>query len=564
MSNSSISESLPEDRKHLSSQDRWIKLAKLILVCASIFMLPLDYTIVAVALHDIQLDLKASFVDLQWVVNGYTLTFAAFLLAGGTLADLFGRRRLYISGMVVFMLSSLACGLAPIALFLNLARSVQGVGAAIMLAAALPLLVREFEGPERARAFGIFGAAVGIGAALGPFLGGVLVGALGWRWAFLVNVPVTAVIIALTLWRVRESKDPNAGGVDWGGLISFTAACFLLVYALIAGNDLGWDSPTILGLFAATVVLLIAFVAVEIGRRYPMFDLTLFRNATFIGASIPPLTLSIAFWGVFLYFPLFYQAVLGYTPLQAGVAVLPFAIPLFVMGPVGGWLATRISSRLLLAIGQGLVAIGSLMLLRGAAVGASWSAYVLGGLISGTGAGLINGEMTNVAISIVPEGAPMASGINTRCGRLASRWALLAWGRSWPIAPDKLSCWRRTVSAFPRISSRSCWSVSSRAISPAPPPRCRARCNRRSRLPPTPACSRAFASSFSWPGWSALSAPFSRTHLSARQGDRAKQNAPTSARRTELTPPADLFSDVPAEGVPETSGKQIFGVPQCA
>ena len=414
MSNSSIAESIHEDRKNLSSQDRWIKLATLILVCASIFMLPLDYTIVAVALHDIQLDLKASFVDLQWVVNGYTLTFAAFLLAGGTLADLFGRRRLYISGMVVFMLSSLACGLAPIALFLNLARGVQGVGAAIMLAAALPLLVREFEGPERARAFGIFGAAVGIGAALGPFLGGVLVGALGWRWAFLVNVPVTAVIITLTLWRVRESKDPNAGGVDWGGLITFTAACFLLVYALIAGNDLGWDSPTMLGLFAATVVLLIAFVAIESGRRYPMFDLSLFRNATFIGASIPPLTLSIAFWGVFLYFPLFYQAVLGYTPLQAGAAVLPFAIPLFVMGPVGGWLATRISSRLLLAIGQGLVGIGSLVLLSGATAEASWTTYVLGGLISGTGAGVINGEMTNVAISIVPEErSGMASGINS-------------------------------------------------------------------------------------------------------------------------------------------------------
>ena len=414
MSNSSIAEFLPEDRKHLSSQDRWIKLTTLISVCASVFMLPLDYTIVAVALHDIQLDLKASFVDLQWVVNGYTLTFAAFLLAGGTFADLFGRRRLYVSGMAVFMLSSLACGLAPIALFLNLARGVQGVGAAIMLAAALPLLVREFEGPERARAFGIFGAAVGIGAALGPFLGGVLVGALGWRWAFLVNVPVTAVIIALTLWRVRESKDPNAGGVDWGGLITFTAACFLLVYALIAGNDLGWDSPTMLGLFAATVVLLIAFVAIESGRRYPMFDLSLFRNATFIGASIPPLTLSIAFWGVFLYFPLFYQAVLDYTPLQAGAAVLPFAIPLFVMGPVGGWLATRISSRLLLAIGQGLVGIGSLVLLIGATAEASWTTYVLGGLISGTGAGLINGEMTNVAISIVPEErSGMASGINS-------------------------------------------------------------------------------------------------------------------------------------------------------
>jgi EmrB/QacA subfamily drug resistance transporter len=401
------------NREPLPSSERWIKLATLISICVSTFMLPLDYTIVAVALHDIQLDLGASFIDLQWVVNGYTLTFAAFLLAGGAFADLFGRRRLYVSGMIIFMLSSLSCGLAPDALILNIARAVQGVGAAVMFAAALPLLVREFEGPERARAFGIFGAVVGIGAALGPFLGGILVGTFGWRWAFLVNVPVTAIIIALTLWRVRESKDPNAGGIDWGGFATFTAACFLLVYALITGNAAGWSSPSILGLFAATALLLIAFVVIELGRRYPMFDLSLFKNATFIGASIPPLTLSIAFWGVFLYFPLYYQAVLGYTPLQAGAAVLPFALPLFIMGPVGGWLATRISSRLLLGLGQGLVGIGSLVLLVGAQADAAWSAYVLGGLISGTGAGLINGEMTNVAISIVPEErSGMASGIN--------------------------------------------------------------------------------------------------------------------------------------------------------
>lgn len=376
-------------------------------------MLPLDYTIVSVALHNIQLDVKASFIDLQWVVNGYTLTFAAFLLAGGALADRFGRRRLYILGMTVFMLSSLGCGVAPNVVVLNIARGVQGLGAAIMYAAALPLLVREFHGPERAWAFGVFGAVVGIGAALGPFLGGIIVETLGWRWAFLVNVPVTALVIVLTLWRVRESKDPNAGSIDWGGLLTFTASCFVLVFALIIGNDRGWASPTVLSLFAATAILMTAFVFIELRQNYPMFDLLLFKNPAFIGASVPPLVLSIAFWGVFLYFPLYYQAVLNYTPLQAGVAVLPFAIPLFIMGPVGGWLAARISSRLLLGLGQGLVGIGSLVLFIGANADASWSNYVLGGLLSGTGAGLINGEMTNVAISIVPaDRSGMASGIN--------------------------------------------------------------------------------------------------------------------------------------------------------
>ncbi len=402
----------PEDAI-VSPAERVRKLVTLMVVCVSTFMLPLDYTIVAVALHDIQTDLDASFTDLQWVVNGYTLTFAAFLLAGGGLADLFGRRQLFIIGMGLFMASSLVCGVAPDALVLNLARGAQGIGAAVMFAAALPLLVQEFQGADRARAFGIFGAVVGIGAALGPFLGGIIVGAFGWRWAFLVNVPVTAALIALTLWRVRESRDPNARGVDWGGLATFTAFCFLLVFALINGNEAGWASATVLGAFAASALLLGAFVLIEARRAYPMFDLSLFRNPTFVGASIPPLVLSIAFWGPFLYFPLYYQAALGYSPLAAGAAVLPFAIPLFVMGPVGGWLAQHVPSRVLLGLGQLLVGIGAFLLLLGTA-DSTWTAFVLGGLVSGVGAGLINGEMTNVAMTIVPEErSGMASGINS-------------------------------------------------------------------------------------------------------------------------------------------------------
>lgn len=411
MTNSNMTEKLARERQAYPDE-RWTKIATLIAVCVSTFMLPLDYTIVAVALHHIQIDLAASFIDLQWVVNGYTLTFAAFLLAGGAFADLFGRRRLFVTGMSIFMLSSLACGLAPAALVLNIARGIQGVGAAVMFAAALPLLVREFEGAERARAFGIFGAVVGIGAALGPFLGGAIVGAFGWRWAFLLNVPVTAVIIAITLWRVKESRDENAGSLDWMGFVTFSASCFLFVLALITGNDEGWTSPNIVTIVAVAAMLMLAFVWIELRRDYPMFDLSLFGDRAFIGASIPPLTLSIAFWGLFLYFPLYYQAVLGYGPLAAGAAVLPFAIPLFVMGPVGGWLAARISSRALLSLGQALVGIGSLLLLIGT-VDSSWPAFVLGGLVSGTGTGLINGEMSNVAMSIVPEErAGMASGIS--------------------------------------------------------------------------------------------------------------------------------------------------------
>jgi EmrB/QacA subfamily drug resistance transporter len=388
------------------------KLATLITVCVSTFMLPLDYTVVSVALHAIQGDLHANFEALQWIVNGYTLTFAAFLLAGGALADIFGRRKVFVTGMAIFAASSLLCGVAPGTLVLNLARGIQGVGAAVMFSAALPLLVHEFSGAQRARAFGVFGAVVGIGAALGPFLGGLIISAFGWRWAFLINVPVTIALIAIALKWVGESLEVNAHKVDWAGTVTFTAACFAFVYALTSGNDRGWGSVPIVGSLVAAFVLLCAFVSIEKRRIFPMFDVSLFRSAVFVGASIPPVALSISFWGLFLYFPLYYQAALGYSPLQAGAAVLPFAVPLFVMGPVGARLATRISSRALLSLGQALVGIGSLLLLC-STVESTWPAFVIGALVSGTGTGLINGEMSNVAMGLVaPERSGMASGIS--------------------------------------------------------------------------------------------------------------------------------------------------------
>lgn len=393
--------------------DKRRKRITLLVVSASTFLLPLDYTIVAVALHDIQSSIGASFVDLQWVINGYTLVFAAFVLAAGSIADVYGRKRVFIAGMLLFATSSLACGMAPNPLFLNVARGCLGLGAALMFAASLPLLIVEFEGAERARAFGVFGAVVGIGAASGPFLGGIIIGALGWRWAFLINVPIAASLVVLTTLFVRESRDPNARGVDIGGLVSFTLFCFVLIYGVINGNEYGWGSPRIVGAFVASLLILFIFVRLEMKHHYPMFDLSLFRSATFVGASTPPIVLSIAFWGPFLYFPTYYQAALGYSPLAAGAAVLPFAIPLFVMGPVGGRLAAKLSSRTLLALGQLLVGVGALLMLL-PSYDATWLGFALGALVSGTGAGLINGEMSNVAISLVPPArAGMAAGINS-------------------------------------------------------------------------------------------------------------------------------------------------------
>lgn len=383
----------------------------LIAVAISTFMIPLDFTVVSVAMHDIQMEFGASFTDMQWIVNGYTLMFAAMLMAGGTLADHYGRKQIFKIGIGIFMLSSLSCGLALSPLMLNISRAFQGVGAAMMLSSSIPLLVQEFTGKERAKAFGIFGLVVGTGAALGPLLGGIIINLLGWRWAFLINVPVGSAIIALIIWKVRESKDPNAHALDIPGFITFTISILGFVYGIIMGNDYGWASPQILIIFSVAAVSFLTFCYVEKRSAYPMFDLNLFKKAAYIGISLAPMILSISFWGIFLYTPMYYQSVLNYSPLQAGAAVLPFAIPLFVMGPIGARLTQYLDSRTHMTLGIFLVGVGASLMLF-IPEGAGWVAFLPGALISGTGTGLINGEIINVAMSMVPpERSGMASGI---------------------------------------------------------------------------------------------------------------------------------------------------------
>jgi len=223
----------------------------LIAVAVAIFMLLLDITVVNVALPDIQRSLHASFRDLQWVVNAYALTLAAFLLTAGSLADLFGRRRIFVTGLVVFTLSSAACGLSSTPLVLNLARAVQGTGGAMMFATSLALIAQAFHGPERGIAFGIFGGVIGAAVAVGPVVGGVITSGVGWEWIFFVNVPIGVLAVLVTLRQVDESRDPEATGVDWLGLVTFCGALFLLVFALIQGNEKGWGSTEIVSYLAS-------------------------------------------------------------------------------------------------------------------------------------------------------------------------------------------------------------------------------------------------------------------------------------------------------------------------
>jgi len=360
----------------------------LVAVCTATFMLLLDITVVNVALPDIERELGASFTELQWVVDAYALMLAGLLLTAGSLGDLLGRRRIFVGGLALFTFASLLCALAPSAAALDVARGLQGVGGAGMFATSLALIGQEFSGPERATAFGAWGATTGGAVAVGPLLGGVLTESLSWEWIFLINLPVGAAAIWLSLARLVDERAPATRGVDLPGLLTFSGALFAFVFALIRGNDEGWGSPMILGLLAAAAGLLAVFVAVERARERPMFDLTLFRVPTFVGACIAAFSLSAAMFAMFLYLTLYIQSVLGYSPLEAGLRFLPITLLSFAVAPVAGKLSERLPVRGFLGGGLALVGVG-LLLMAGLRADSEWTALLAGFVLAGAGIGMV-------------------------------------------------------------------------------------------------------------------------------------------------------------------------------
>ncbi|HET9103427.1 MAG TPA: MFS transporter [Solirubrobacteraceae bacterium] len=394
---------LPMDRKW------WT----LIAVCIGTFMLLLDVTIVNVALPDIQRSLHASFSDLQWVVDAYSLMLAALLLTTGSLADLFGRRLLFVLGLGVFTASSLLSGMASDPLWLNLARGAQGVGGAAMFSTSLALLGGAFQGRERGTAFGIWGAITGLAVAIGPVVGGALTTGLSWRWIFLVNVPIGLVAIALCLSRVQESRPERAAKPDLIGAITFSGALAALVYGLIKGNSTGWGSTTILACLIGAGVLLVVFLVVELVRENPLFDLGLFRKPTFTGGSIAAFALSGGLFALLLYITLYLQDVLGYSALQTGLRQLILSGGILLTSTLAGRLTAHVPIRLLIAPGLAMVGAG-LLLMRGLDPATHWTHLIPGFIISGMGVGMINPPLASTAIGVVPpQRAGMASGINS-------------------------------------------------------------------------------------------------------------------------------------------------------
>lgn len=394
---------------------RWVsgRRLQLLLTASGVsFMIMLDSNIVAVSLPSIARNLNAAFSDIEWVVSAYILAFAAFLMPAGALADRFGRRRVMLSGLVLFTVASVICGIAPSAIVLNFSRTLQGVGAALQLSAALAILGHEFRGKDRGRAFGFWGTVIGVAVTVGPLVGGLITSTLGWRWAFLINLPIGIALIGLALKSVDESRDPEAVRLDIAGITLFGGGLSFLVWALIDGNRDGWSSTSTVAKIALAVVLLTSFVLAESLQKRPMVDLKLFRNPTFIGGNIAMIGFASTAQVMMTYLPLYMQNIFGFSPAYAGLGMLPFALPLFVCPRIAVFLSQRISGRALLTLGLSFVACGNLLMAFVIAHGLPYALVAVGMLITGSGAGLLNGETAKVSMSAVPpERGGMASGI---------------------------------------------------------------------------------------------------------------------------------------------------------
>jgi EmrB/QacA subfamily drug resistance transporter len=397
-----------------SDSRKWIAL---VLLCATQFLVVLDVAIVNVALPSIQTALDFTQENLQWVVSAYTLTFGGLLLLGGRAADLLGRRRVFLVGLAVFSLASLACGLSQSDTFLIAARTVQGVGAAIISPAALSILVTTFrEGAERNKALGIWGAIAGIGGAAGVLLGGILTDALGWEWIFFVNVPVGALVILLVPRFIEESRvEGISRNFDVTGAVTVTAGLALLVYALVHTDTAGWSSGETIGLLAASAALIGAFVATEVRASAPLMPLGIFRLKALTGANIVGLLLGAAIFSMFFFLSLYMQQVLGYSALKSGFAYLLVALTIIVAAAVSQALVTRFGVKLILATGMALLTLGLLYFTQIDVHGAYLTDLVPGFLLAGVGLGFAFVPVSIAALQgVESHEAGVASGlINT-------------------------------------------------------------------------------------------------------------------------------------------------------
>jgi EmrB/QacA subfamily drug resistance transporter len=387
------------ERLRLSEHNRrWWTLGAM---CFALFMVMLDNTAVNVALPSIQEDFGASLSALEWTVNAYTLTFAVLLVTGGRLGDIFGRRRMFLFGVVVFALASSTIGFAPSEGWLVASRAIQGVGAAFMMPGTLSIISNAFPPEERGKAIGTWAGVSAIALAVGPLLGGWLTEDVSWRAIFFINLPVAAGAVVVTLFAAHESRDETVGrAVDIPGIAGITVGLTALVFALVQGNAWGWGSPEIVGLLALSVLAFGAFVAVEKRAAAPVVDFEALRSKQFLGANIAAFLVSFGMFAMFFFLALYMQNILGYSPLEAGVRFLPSTVVIIFAGPIAGRLADRVGPRPLMVAGM-LIASASLLWQSFIDVDTSYGFLAPAFVLMGLGMGLVMSPMSMAAMNAV-------------------------------------------------------------------------------------------------------------------------------------------------------------------
>jgi EmrB/QacA subfamily drug resistance transporter len=398
-------------------------------MCFALFMIMLDNTVVNVALPSIQRDLDASISGLEWTVNGYTLSFAVLLATGGRLGDIFGRRRMFVGGVIVFTLSSATAGLAPDTTSLVLSRVAQGIGAAFMMPGTLSIITDAFPASERGKAIGTWAGVSALALAIGPVVGGFLVEHASWRAIFYMNLPVGFAAVAAALFAVRESRDETVGReVDFAGVAALTGGLTALVFALVEGNSWGWGSPEVVALLVVSLVLLGTFAAIELRVRAPMVEFGLFANRNFIGAVGVAFIVSFAMLGMFFFLALYMQNILGYSALEAGVRFLPTTVVIMVIAPISGRLADRVGPRWPITIGLALV---TLALVDFAMIDTSttFSDLLPAFFAMGIGIALTMSPMSTAAMNAVPAAkAGIASGVLSMFRMVGGTFGIAATG----------------------------------------------------------------------------------------------------------------------------------------
>jgi EmrB/QacA subfamily drug resistance transporter len=380
-------------------------------VCA---LIVLDTNIVAVTLPSIARDLSAGFADIEWVVSAYMLAFAALLLPAGSLADRFGRKKMLLCGLVLFIVASIGCGAAPNILMLDIARAVKGVGAALLLTSALATIGHVFhDETERAKAWAFWGACMGVAMTAAPTVGGLIAELVGWRWIFYLNVPVGGVLLWAVLRNIGESRNEQSARLDPWGSLFFSGSLLCLIWGLIEANRVGWDSPLTFARLIGGAALLALFVLAERLQRRPMVDLQLFRSARFIGALLGMFAYAGCAQVMMTLLPFYLQNGLGFSAIASGLGMLPFAITMLLLPRLGPRLARHLSPAAMMALGLSLVGAGNLLCAWATSLG-GYPAFAMAMAVTGAGAGLLNGDTQKNIMACVPrERTGMASGLST-------------------------------------------------------------------------------------------------------------------------------------------------------